>query len=163
MIDCRVPDPSQVGPRRIDVSPATDWLTGGFPVMKTISFNWTVVEGPHGAWYVIASHEGHLKDVAEALRDRGVEPGQLAGRFDNVGSANGVGISGHLRSWRDRADLMADPAAVEEFEATMGLMAQFAAGVERCRWKMARPGPNRMRLDVHLKLTPPISASLSAP
>ena len=84
------------------------------------------------------------------------------------GDANTLSIL-RLSAAREEIPMVNTGAALEVLsgppkqEATMGLMAQFAAGVERCRWKMARPGPNRMRLDVHLKLTPPISASLSAP
>jgi hypothetical protein len=151
-------------PRQIDLSPATTWLTGGFPIMKNVRLAWDLTSGPSGTWCVIASHPGHLQEVVAALaaQPRGLPQ---VGRFDSVGSADGVRIARHLQSWSECPQFMAPPGEGElrpqdqvEVRAALQLVSQFCEGVERCRWRMSRPTPQEGRLTVRLKLSDTPSA-----
>jgi hypothetical protein len=149
------------GPRQIDISPATSWFTGGFPIMRNITLNWNVAEGLDASWLVIASHEHHLSELTDALAQTGpARP--IVGRFDSVGTADGQRIGRHLRSWADGANLFVHedtpPKMTEDFKATMTLLSEFCSGISRCHWKLARPTPTEMRVDVQLFLSPAESA-----
>ena len=144
-------------PREIDISAATSWFTGGLPIMKNIRLNWTVANGPYGAWYVIATHRRHLECVVEALeKEPAGEP--ILGKFDNVGTADGGRIGKHLASWSNPAEWAGLLEDGEELRATMQLMSEFASGFKRCRWRMSRPSRDEMLLDMQLILSPPHSA-----
>jgi hypothetical protein len=151
--------PARPMQRHVDVSAIGEWLPGGAPLMGNLTLNWTVVEGPSGPWSVIASHPDHLADVVQSIRTQPPSASRpVVGRFDSVGSADGIRVSRHLRSWADKAELLAEPEDVEDFRDVMHLLAEFAGGVERCRWRMARPCEEEMRLRVELDLAPARSA-----
>jgi hypothetical protein len=145
-------------PREVDLSAAADWFSGGFPIMKNVSLNWTVADGPEGSWFVIASHRRSLDDVVSALSIDSPNDARMIGRFDSCGVGNGSRIERHLRSWSDAAEKFAEPAKVKEFRDTLGLMSELAGGLRRCRWQLARPSANEMRLDIQIELVPPESA-----
>lgn len=141
-------------PRHVDLGAAGEWFTGGFPVMKTVSLDWQVAEGPQGTWFVVGSNPQALKDTVDALRKPCPHDARLAGRFDNCGSANGVRLAHHVESWSDEAQEFTDPPHVEQVRSTLRMMADLANGLQTCRWQMARPTANTMRLDVQITLTP---------
>jgi hypothetical protein len=147
-------------PRVVDLSAASEWFTGGFPIMKNVALSWTVADGPHGHWFVVASHRQSLDDVVKSLNTPApslLGGPELKGRFDHCGTANGIRISRHLQSWMDQAEQFAEEGKAEEFRATLRLVSEFAGGLKTCRWQMARPTPNEMRLDVQMELAPPES------
>lgn len=145
-------------PRETAPSPTATWFAGGFPVMETLKLNWTVAEGPQGAWFVIAGHPRTMNSVAAVLRGPcAAEPG-LVGRFDNCGAGNGVRISTQILELTEQAEQIAQPGRIEELRHTLGAMSELAAGLQNCRWQLARPSANEMRLDVQITLTPPESA-----
>ncbi|MHC5001965.1 MAG: hypothetical protein ACYTJ0_02480 [Planctomycetota bacterium] len=144
--------------RTLDISGIARLLPGGVPVMENVTLNWSVADGPHGRWYVIATNPRALEDVVESLERPDVATAGPVGNFDSVGSADGRRISRHLRSWAERADLLAAPGEAGAFRETLSLLAQCADGVEQCCWKLSRPAPRAMRLDVRLRLTGSSSA-----
>jgi hypothetical protein len=145
-------------PREVDLSPATEWISGGFPIMKNVSLNWTVADGPAGSWFVIASERRSLDDVAGALKKECPSDHRLVGQFDSCGLGNGVRIARHLRSWCDHADQFAGPANAETFRSSVRMISDLAAGIKSCRWQLARPMPNDMKLDIEIQLAPPESS-----
>jgi hypothetical protein len=145
-------------PRHVDLSPAMEGLAGGFPIMKSISLNWTIADGPSGAWFVIGSHRQSMDDVVKTIQAVSPHDERLLGKFDCAGCANGMRIGRHIENWRDQAKAIAPPDKVETFRLTLKLMSQLAAGVQTCHWQLSRPTPQDMRLDVQATLTPPESA-----
>ncbi len=154
-------------PREVDLSAASQWFTGGFPIMRNLSLSWSVAEGPQGAWFVIGSQRQSLDEVVEVLKGQsaanssfaaGKAPTPMFGKFENCGTGNGVRIGRHLRSWSDEAAQFVGPARQEEFRSTIRMMSDLAAGMQTCRWQLARPSTNEMRLEVQIKLAPPESA-----
>lgn len=152
-----VPD----APRAIDLSPAGQWVTGGLPLAKPLSLSWRIARGESASWYVISSHPKQLDDTVRALgsvRTPGPDsPAAQRLRLHHGGVANGARISHHLRSWSDRADLLAMPDDMNELRETILLMSEFAAGVDRCRWRIARPARQEMCLEIELTLSAPES------
>ena len=127
--------------------------------MGNVTLNWTVTDGPLGSWYVIATHPRALQEVADSLGCPDHDPGcGPVGTYDSVGSADGTRISRHLRSWAERAELVAAPGEHDAFRETVALLAKGAEGVDRCCWKLARPAPRQMQLEVRLELAPRRSA-----
>jgi hypothetical protein len=145
-------------PRDPAPTPDGTWLAGGFPIMDTVKLNWTVAEGPQGAWFVIAGHPRTLNSVADALRSNTANDSAMVGRFDNCGVGNGVRISKQLQELTEQAAQIAEPGRVEELRNTLGAMSEFAAGLQNCRWQLARPSANEMSLNVQITLTPPESS-----
>jgi hypothetical protein len=145
-------------PRDPAPTPDGTWLAGGFPIMDTVKLNWTVAEGPQGAWFVIAGHPRTLNSVADALRSNTANDSAMVGRFDNCGVGNGVRISKQLQELTEQAAQIAEPGRVEELRHTLGAMSELAAGLQTCRWQLARPSANEMSLNVQITLTPPESS-----
>jgi len=138
--------------RHIDIAPAAEWFTGGFPIMKTVTLNWDVARGPDGTWAVIAASPAQLKSVVESLKCDSPADERLAGVLDNVGSINGLRLGRQLSSWAERADVLAEPGQEAEFEQVVGVLAELAEGVDRVTWQMRRPTRDRMCLDVQIRL-----------
>lgn len=138
---------------------AAQWFNGGFPIMQNVSLNWTVADGPSGAWYVIASHRDSLDEVVGALQREPRSEARFVGKFDNCGVSNGLRLGRHLRNWSDQSAQLAQPGREEEFQSTLRLMSELAGGMQNCRWQLARPSQNEMRLDVQIKLAPAESAT----
>lgn len=145
-------------PREVDLSPATQWFSGGFPIMKSVALTWTVADGPQGSWFVIGSERQSLEDVVKQLKSECPRDTRFVGQFDSCGSANGHRICKHFRNWSDQADQFAEPANVEDFRATLRMMSELAGGVQSCHWQLARPSANDMKLDVQIQLSAPESS-----
>lgn len=145
-------------PRHIDLAPAMEGFGGGFPIMKTVSLNWTVADGPDGSWFVIATHPQSMNDVVKLLKAGGEKDARFKGRFHSAGTANGLRLGRHMENWSEQAEAIAPPDKVENVRMTLKLMSQLAAGMQSCRWQLARPTENDMRLDVQVTLSPPESA-----
>lgn len=150
-------------PRAIDLSPAGQWLTGGLPLAKPLSLSWRIARSESASWYVISSHPKQLDDTVRVLasvrmpRPDGPPNNPAAQRLHHGGIANGARISHHLRSWSDRADLLAMPDDTNELREMILLLSEFAAGVDRCRWRIARPARQEMCLEIELTLSAPES------
>lgn len=150
-------------PRHVDLQPLVGHLGGaGFPVMEAVTLDWKVIEGPGGAYTVIASHPDHLADVVAALDPRIAAEAPAAERrgcFASVGTLDGMRIGRQLRTWRDDAAKLAagDAAQVAAFRATADLASFLAEGIERAEWELTRPSDREMRLEVRAKLAPPAS------
>lgn len=157
VIDYELQRPAAVkDPRRIDIGPASGWLTGNFPIMRNIELNWTVIDGPTGKWYVVATHGTHLSEVVTAMA-RAPRGEALIGQFDAAGSLDGVRIGKHLRSWAERPELFIDPAAgqaaIDDFGNWLRSVASFADGIDGARWAMRRPSQNELELQVRMTPT----------
>jgi hypothetical protein len=148
--------------RTIDISPAADWLTGGLPLVKPMSLNWTVVRSEGGGvWCVVATHPYQLRDAVRALQ-RPDAPTLRAGNPDpenrstvhTRGIINGPRIGHHLRSWAERPELLAEPGRANDLRQTLHLMSDFAIGIERAQWSIHRPSREEMILDITITLTP---------
>lgn len=144
-------------PRCLDLGPMTEYMGGGFPVMENIDLCWQVVEAEKGSYYVIATHDQLLSDTVLALETKNTTL-PLRGNWANAGFTQGIRISNHLDSVARQASLFADPENVEEFIATIQLISKLAFGMENMAWKLKRPCPNQMYLEVDIDLTPPLSA-----
>lgn len=166
--------------RQVDLSPATHWFTGSLPIAQPMTLNWYVVDETESRYAVFATHPDALRDTMHSLsrtRPRAPIGGKEArsgeastGRFQSCGTINGVRISQHLESWADRPDLFLGRAhgdserredvadsSRDEFQQTLKLMATFAGGIERLRWRLVRPSTHEMHLDLRLTLTAPES------
>jgi hypothetical protein len=160
-----IPDASSFAgdrPRQIDISSATRWFTGSLPVAQPMTLNWSIVAVNDRQYAVFATHPDALRDTMSSLARTKPAGKQNIGRFQSCGTVNGVRISHHLESWVERPDLFlgmhaADDAKIE-FQQSLKLMAQFAAGIDRLRWHLARPSTNEMQLDIRATLTAPESA-----
>jgi hypothetical protein len=154
------PNDPATGPQSTHVAPlaTSDWLTGGFPVMNTVKVCWTVADGPKGRWFVIAGDPRNRDSVATILKGNCVTEPCFVGRFDNCGVGNGVRISKQLQSWNEQAKALSEPGCAAEFSSSLSALSDFAAGIQKCHWQLARPSANEMRLDVQITLTPPESA-----
>jgi hypothetical protein len=142
-------------PRHIDLGPAMKHFGGGFPILRSVTLDWKTVEGPHGSFYVIATHPQHLGETVDALKSPN-NGEQRRGRWASCGLVDGQRIGVHLRSYSDQAGQLAvdDPQAIAELRQTLLVLSQLAGGVERLRWRLARPSEREMRLEVEVDLTP---------
>jgi len=151
------------GARHIDLTPIIERFGGGIPLVRSVSLNWMVVDGPGGAsYYVIASHPEQLgQTVASLSKPSG--PAKV-GAWTNCGTVNGVRLGGHLRSYCDQAAQLAgvspesNEARAIELRETLVLLSELADGVERCRWRLCRPGTTTMELEVEIELREPESS-----
>ncbi len=144
-------------PRCLDLGPMTEYMGGGFPVMENIDLCWQVVKAEKISYYVIATHDQILMDTVIALETKKSTPPNR-GKFASAGFAQGVRISNHLENVARQADLFADPEDVAEFIATIQLISKLAFGMDNLTWRLKRPCPNQMHLEVDIDLTPPLSA-----
>ncbi len=140
--------------RHTDLGAAEQWFTGGFPVMRTVSLNWAVADHDHGKWFVIGSHPHALKETLNALAIASSRDERLVGRFDSCGVANGLRLGRHMQSWSEEVDEFADAPNVEVVRSTLKTFADLASGLTDCRWQMARPTANTLKLEVQAKLAP---------
>lgn len=144
-------------PRHIDLAPAMEGFGGGFPVMKGVSLNWTIADGPNGSWFVIATHPQSMNEVVKMLKAGSEKDARFVGRFESAGTANGQRIGRHMENWSEQAADIAPPGKAESLKLTLKLMSQLAAGMQTCRWQMSRPTEKDVRLDVQVTLSPPES------
>ncbi len=158
--------------RHADLGAAGEWFTGGFPVMKTVSLNWAIAQTPRvnagdlisqhddvetsdgPAWFVVGSNPQALKEAIDALGKPCSRDPRMVGRFDSCGAVNGLRLGHHMESWSDEAQEFAQPEKVNEVRSTLRTFANLALGVKDCRWQMARPTPDTMRLDMQVQLAP---------
>jgi hypothetical protein len=145
--------------RHIDLRPATEHFGGGFPIMRSVTLNWTVARGPYGSFYVVATHPDQLRETVAALESGPPRPEQR-GRWTSCGTVDGPRAARQLESYGDQAALLAvpDPQARTFLRETLRDLAALAQGVERCRWKLQRPSENEVDLSVELVLSRPVSA-----
>lgn len=148
-------------PRQADLGAAGEWFAGGFPVMKTVSLNWAIAEGPPRedgsgatAWFVVGSHPQALQETIASLRKPCPRDERLVGKYDSCGTANGRRLGRQVQSWSDEAPEFTDPKHVDRVRSTLQALADLASGLSDCHWQMARPTANSLRLDVQLKLAP---------
>lgn len=143
-------------PRAIDLEPAAAWLAPGLPILRGTSLNWTTVDGPHGRFWVVATHPSQLRASVAAL-SRPADPEPIAERnWSSCGSLAGGRAATHLRSWAANAAVIAPDAPPETmagFRATLELIAAACEPVDRCRWMLARPTARSMELEVVLDVS----------
>lgn len=155
-----VPDPSTFipgQPRQIKFGSAAKWLFGDIPGLEQLTLNWSVVEGPLGAWSVVATDYQHLEEITAALTNEPVEDPDV-GVWESCGFANGPRLASLTRSWGNRADVLAEPEDVEALRNAFLLISDFGQGVEKLQWQMQRPAPDRVRLDAKITFSPPDSS-----
>jgi hypothetical protein len=150
-------------PRRVDLRPVMSELGDGLPVLRSMSLNWVVTEGPRGTYCVIATHPEQLRQTVDALAQPAGEP--RIGGMTGCGTMNGRRVGIHLRTYGDRAAQLAapDPESVTAFRDTMLLLADLADGIDRCRWQIRRPSREEMCVDVQIMLSPPESTEGGLP
>ena len=158
-----VPDPGGFEPgdtRSVALGPMARWLFGDVPGIDRVMLSWTVVQSAATQWCVVASHPDHLEAVAEALRaSPGPDPQEQPTRWTNCGVANGQRLAQHLGSWFTHVGALAAPEDVDAMRETLVLLRELAQGVERCRWRVARPSVNGVSTIAEIILSPPDSAS----
>lgn len=155
-----VPDTSTFTPgkpRQIKFGSAAKWLLGDIPGLEQITLNWSVVEGPLGAWSIVATDPKHLEAITLALSNEPLEsPG--FGEWESCGFADGPRLASLARSWGNRADVLAEPNDVEDLRSTLLLFSDFGQGIEKLQWQMKRPSPDRVRLDAQITFGKPDSS-----
>ncbi len=121
-----------------------------------MSLDWTVVSGPFGSYYVIATHPEHLDRAVAALQTERRSVPQT-GRWTNCGTMNGRRVGIHLRSYSEQAERLAadDPQAAADFKGTLLMLSELADGIDRCRWRLSRPSSKEMTLDLDILLGSP--------
>jgi hypothetical protein len=102
----------------------------------------------------VGSNPQALRETIDTLRKPCPRNDHMLGRFDSCGSVNGRRLSRHVESWSEEAQEFAQPDKVAEVRSTLRTFADLALGLQDCRWQMARPTPNSMRLDVQVRLAP---------
>lgn len=155
-----VPDPSTFKPgqpRQIKFGSAAKWLFGDIPGLEQLTLNWSVVEGPLGAWSVVATDSKHLEEITASLTNEPVEESNI-GVWESCGLADGPRLASLTRSWGSRADVLAEPEDVEALRKAFLLLSDFGQGVEKLQWQMKRPAPDRVRLDAKITFSPPDSS-----
>lgn len=145
-------------PRSIDLSPATIWLTDDLPLMRSVSLNWSIADGPHGSYYVIATHPNKLRGTVSALEREGIQPSEVMQKLQSAGFVRGVRMSHHIRSWAEQAELIAAPGQAEQVAEAASMLADLAVGLDRIKWQMKRPSRQDMLLELELTLSPPVTA-----
>jgi hypothetical protein len=142
-------------PRHVDLGEAGKWFSGGFPVMKTVSLNWGVANGPHGAWFVVGSHPLALRETVQTLNTSdGRSLKAMRGKFDSCGVANGLRVGRHIENLSDEAQAFTEPEDLDKVRSGLQILSDLACGVQSCRWQMARPTVTSVRLDVDITLAP---------
>jgi hypothetical protein len=146
--------------RHVDLRPAIEHLGGGFPIMRSVSLNWSVAKRPDRSYYVIATHPQHLGEIVEALEQTETGP-ECRGPWTSCGSLDGTRVAVHLQSFVDQAGLLVpdDEGDAEAFREAMVVLSRLAEGMNRCRWRLARPQVETMRLEVDIELSRPASAA----
>lgn len=145
--------------RRVDLGPVMERFGDRQPMLQSVSLNWSVATGPHGSYYVLASHPEQLGETIRALKSEG-DGAARTGKWTSGGILNGRRIAAQLRSWSDQAELLAEAReqAVTEFRETLLLFSELAAGIEHCRWRIWRPTEKEMQLEAQIILARPESA-----
>jgi hypothetical protein len=148
-------------PRHVDLSSAMDHLTGGFPIMRSVSLDWTVAGGPNGSFCLIGTHPQQLRDAARAIRE---SPAGAAciGDWSSCGTLDGEALGRHLGTYAEHPGLFTrrdpshgdaqDPEQIRVVQSTMRMFSGLASSIERCRWQMRRPCERTMELEVQITL-----------
>ncbi|HWB20112.1 MAG TPA: hypothetical protein VG711_07430 [Phycisphaerales bacterium] len=143
----------------IDVAEAmNNGLTGGFPVMKSAKLAWCVMEASDGKWLVVASNRKSLDEFCGDLSKPTVPSAELMGKYETVGSINGVRLGRHLRGFADEAAMFVGATSESDLQKALDEFSDLAEGVGTCRWQMSRPDVNEMKLEMQIQLTPALSA-----
>ncbi len=181
-----VPDPATFAPRQprgVNIGPLAAWLAGEIPGVGQVSLNWTVVESrpvagrmgpdPCESWCVIATDPEHLLQVADAMaRLPECEPEPMrcdgaavpaAGRWTNWGAADGRRFGQALGTWAAQAEQLAAPGEEHALRDALSLVRELSFGVDRARWRLARPSEHCVSVDVEVTLSPAESAEPQTP
>jgi hypothetical protein len=138
--------------RHVDLSPVIEAHAADLALARGISLNWTVATGPYGSYYVVGSHPDELRETVEALQ-RAPSACESRGKWTSCGTLDGRRVAAQLRSWGDRAAMIAAPGFEEELAQTIETLTLVLDGCDRCRWQLARPSANEMRLDIQITLS----------
>lgn len=144
-------------PRTINLDPLTAYLGGDLPYMHNIDLCWQTTESVNGNYLVIATHEQLLRDSVEALQKEITCPSRR-GKWVSCGIANGTRIGHHLQSFSHQAPLIAKLGQVDEFVNTLQMMSKLAFGINVAGWRLQRPCPSEIFLEVEIELAPPVSS-----
>ncbi len=159
-VGIEIPNPSTFKPgqpRQIKFGSAAKWLFGDIPGLEQVTLNWSVVEGPLGAWSVVATDAKHLEEITAALTQEPIEEPDI-GVWESCGLADGTRLASLARSWGNQADVLAEPEDVEALRNTLILLSDFGQGVKKLQWQMKRPSPDRMMLEANITFSPPDSS-----
>jgi hypothetical protein len=152
-------------PRHIDLEGAGQLFSGGFPIMRSASLDWTVAVGPNGSFCLVSSHPQQLADAARAIRETPAAEAR-PGDWSSCGTMNGRALHNHLHSYVGQPKLLTpdhDPQSLDDVRATMTALSSFAGGIERCRWQLRRPCDRTVELEVQITLTGRDSAGPRTP
>ncbi|MEM7230041.1 MAG: hypothetical protein AAF432_14630 [Planctomycetota bacterium] len=142
------------GPRQFDLAAVVD---PEFPLLDQVSINWDTVSSDDDAaeaYWVMSSHPQALKSTCETLGNEApIRP--WLGRWSSVGSANGIRLSHHLRSYAEGAALLAEDDDALAFRDVMTMCADLAEVIDRGRWALSRPTATGFEIRLELRLAPP--------
>ena len=146
-------------PRQIDLQPALRHFAGDMPLARAVTLNWTVASGPHGDFYVMATHPQHLVDTVEALESAVAVRG-AAGKWTQCGALDGRRLSIHLAGHTQGKNVFGgeEGETLDEFRHTMRLLSELAEGVKECQWRVRRPSAQQLEVEVDVVLSPSESA-----
>jgi len=146
-------------PRHVDLQPAIRAFADDFPLMRSVSLDWTVSNGSLGDFYVVATHPQELQEVVRALNaaPSGDEDPRC---WTNCGFLNGRRIAVHLHSYCEQVVALAaeDPEEVVALRDTLLTAADLARGIEFCEWRARRRSATVLELEIELTLSRPDSA-----
>jgi hypothetical protein len=142
-------------PRHVDLQGLGGALSGGFPVMKSASLDWTVASGPSGSFCLVSSHPHQLANAVRAIRETPATADRT-GDWSSCGTMNGHALSTHLHSYVGQPRLLTPdhgPESLDEVRASMLVLSGLAAGIDRCRWQLRRPSDRTVELEVQITLS----------
>lgn len=140
--------------RMIDLKPLGEGLFNSqWPFSRDLAVCWKVVDGPGGVYWVCATDQLHLRDVADQLqKPRTAKPD--CGCYTNSGRINGQRLGRHLRSFSENFDVIFEVQDKDAFASKIVELAVFAEGIQDCCWKSRRPTANSLNVDVEIVLSP---------
>lgn len=148
--------------RSCDLGPAVRALFADHPFSRPVRLAWATVQGPNGAWQVVASDPALLQRVVA-----GIGKARRVGDPDDaneVGILSGRALAGHLRTWVASASLFV-PETPEPFAQAVSVAADLAAAANEVRWRARAPVPGiiESELVVELPRAPEGGAAAPAP
>lgn len=155
-----LPDFAQQPPdavRRIEIGPALAQLFPRLVDPKTVSLNWTTVNGSQGTWWVVGTGDQAVASIAATLiADLPIEGAMDDRAIDldwQFGVARGPQAAAHIERLGDRLAALSPGGETNErgrveksaIEGITEFLASALGAVDRCYWKAELPGQNRVR------------------
>lgn len=125
-------------------------LLPGVPGHDAFALSWQLVSGEERSWWLLASHRGHLVDMARVLGQPALagEPRLETGRV----VASGHRAADHLRGLRPMLHTLTDQDDRPRIETSVQRLIDLAQGIESFDWRLARDTRHELRGEIIIRL-----------